>query len=84
MKFYRIKQIAENKFIPQKADSIISLLFNSWDGIQVIELKPLIWYTKKLQASECSVGSLEEAKNVIKIYRGRIKVDKKYPKYHKV
>ncbi len=84
MKFYRIKQTDENKFIPQRANGIFSLVLGLWDGIQVEELKPHIWYTKELQASECSVDSLEEAKNVIKIYQGKIKADKKYPIYHKI
>jgi hypothetical protein len=84
MKFYRIKQTGENKFIPQKTDGIIDWLFGTWDGIDVSENIGGTWYGEEYQNKYCVTDSLEKAKKVIGEYQERFKSEKRYPKYHKL
>ena len=86
MKFYRIKQTGENKFIPQVSNGIVNWLFGFWDGIDVgkdVGGGTLI-FTKEYQDKYCVTDSLERAKEVIENYRKRFNSEKGYPKYHKV
>jgi hypothetical protein len=80
MQKYRIKQIGENKFIPQTTNNVFSLLFGDWDGIEYINETTITWYGKPLQIEYCIVKTIEEAKRVIEIH----KKQQIYPKYHKV
>jgi hypothetical protein len=77
---YRIKQIGENKFIPQTStNNIFALLFGDWDGIEYInETTTDVWYTELSQHRFCTVSTMEEAKHIIEIHKSQ----QVYPKYH--
>lgn len=83
MKFYRIKQTSENKFIPQVSNGIVNWLFNFWDGIDVSGVT-FTWASKECQDKYCVTDSLEKAKEVIGEYQETFNVQKGYPKYHKL
>jgi len=77
MRFYRIKQIASDRFIPQ-----VKLgLFGSWNGISA---NKEIWYSNDYVERYCYVTSLEMAQNVIIQYKTYIENKLKYPIIHKV
>jgi len=82
MKFYRIKQTGENKFIPQVSNGIVNWLFNFWDGIDV--RVGGTWYSKEYQDMYCVTDSLDKAKEVIGKYQEIFNSQKEYPKYHKL
>ena len=84
MKFYRIKEVGKDKFIPQQCDGIGNWLFGIWYGIQVDNKMTTTWYTKEYQNMYCIVKSLEEAKEVIGKYQAIYNTQKGYPKYHKL
>lgn len=78
---YRIKQISENKFIPQ-CGTIGDFIFGSMEGIE--KGSTYTWMSKDVQKTRCIVSSLEEAREVIKQYKEDIiEYPKGYPKYHK-
>ena len=86
MKFYRIKQIGENKFIPQ----VKPHFFDCWYGIDSIH-KDLnigfyanyLWSEKDYCDMYCICETLEQAKQVIFDYKANQKNKRKYPKYLK-
>lgn len=78
MRFYRIKQIEENKFIPQTAD-LFDYIFRTWEGIDREDGG--IWYGYAYQKSYCACETLEEAREVIKKYKELLKTYK--IKYHR-
>jgi hypothetical protein len=79
MRQYRIKQIGDNKFIPQTTNNIFALLFNDWNGIEYInETTTDIWYTELSQHQFCTVSTMEEAKRIIEIHKSQ----QVYPKYY--
>ena len=92
MRQYRIKQIGENKFIPQTSTTnIFAILFGEWDGIEYINETTITWYGGLAQIQYCTVETIEEAKHVIEIHKkqsiNKLITDKQeqtYPKYHKV
>jgi hypothetical protein len=93
MQKYRIKQIGENKFIPQTSTTnIFAILFGEWDGIELfINETTITWYGGLAQIQYCTVETIEEAKHVIEIHKkqstNKLITDKQeqtYPKYHKV
>jgi hypothetical protein len=84
MKFYRIKEIGENQFIPQQCDGICDWLVCFCKGIQVDNKMITTWYSKEYQDMYCIVKSLEEAKEVIGKYQAMYNIQKQYPKYHKL
>ena len=77
MKFYRIKQVDENWYIPQ----IKRCLLCSWDDIDALLFEAL--YYEEGQISHCSPKTLEEARQRIAEYKEEIKNKKKFPKYFK-
>jgi hypothetical protein len=80
MRFYRIKQIGENEFIPQTRNWYEF----SYNGIQSIFGDYDIWFSPKIQTKYCCVATLENAKGVIDDYKKSINAKyQKYPKYHK-
>lgn len=78
MRFYRIKQIAADKFIPQVKVGFIGF----WEGIDATHKE--IWYSEEYMRAHCSVDTLEKAKEIIEEYKGKINEQEKYPKYHKL
>jgi hypothetical protein len=83
MKFYRIKQTGENKFIPQIANDIFDWLFGFWGGMDVRD-GTFTWLSKECQDKYCVTDSLEKAKKVIGKYQETFNSQKGYPKYHKL
>ena len=79
MRFYRIKQIGENKFIPQTAD-LPDVIYATWCGIDK-RINNNTWYVEVWQVKYCMCETLEEAREVIKKYKESIKPYK--IKYHK-
>ena len=77
MRFYRIKQIAEDCYIPQVKKGLLG----SWDGIGEELLDA--WYSYAFQIRHCSVKTLDEARQRINDYKVKIKNKRKYPKYYK-
>ena len=78
MRFYRIKQIACDRFIPQ-----VKLgLFGKWSGIDA--KSNAIWYSNDYVERYCYVTSLKMAQNVISQYKTYIENKLKYPIIHKV
>jgi hypothetical protein len=80
MRFYRIKQISENEFIPQT-----KVLFDSWHGIETPH--SYAWFSPKYQEKYCKRKTFEEAKQVIDDFKKHKKLKNlksKYPKYHKI
>lgn len=77
MKF-RIKQIDENKFIPQ----VKKALFDSWDGID--NKFNDTWMGKEYQTKYCAKPTLLEALQEVEIYKTRIHKKNGYPKYYKL
>ena len=78
MRTYRIKQIAENKFIPQVKLGI----FGVWNSIDVSNNE--IWYAKEYVERYYYVSTLEMAHNVIAQYKNFVENKIKYPIIHKV
>lgn len=78
MRFYRIKQIGENKFIPQTAN-LFDYIIGDWMGI--VREGNDTWRNKVYQEYHCACNTLEEAREVIKKYKEHIKPYK--IKYHK-
>lgn len=84
MKIFRVKQISENQFIPQITYGVFDWLFGAWEGIEVDENGIWhIWLNKEYQDIFCVTDSLDKAKSIIKDYKQKEIIDKKYPKYHK-
>lgn len=84
---YRIKQIAENKFIPQ----VKTWLFGDWyaidsqnKGLNIDFYANHLWFLKEFVYMYCICTTLEEAKQVITDYKANQKTKIKYPKYHKL
>ena len=78
MRTYRIKQIAENKFIPQVKLGLLGM-WNSIDGTS-----NEIWYSDEYVEKYCYVTSLETAHDVIAQYKSYIGNKTKFPIIHKV
>lgn len=74
MRFYRVKQIGENKFIPQTA-TLLDFIYVTWVGIER-RGNNCTWFTEFLQEEYCICETLEEAREVIKIYKKHIKPQK--------
>lgn len=77
MRFYRIKQISENEFIPQTRT-----LFDDWCGIETPQ--SYAWFSPKYQEKYCKRKTFEEAKQVIDDFKKLKNIKSKYPKYHKI
>jgi hypothetical protein len=77
MRFYRIKQISENEFIPQTRT-----LFDFWLGIDIRDV--YLWFNDTYQELYCIVSTKEKAKQVIEEYKKQRKVKDEYPKYYKI
>jgi hypothetical protein len=77
MKFYRVKQVSENQFIPQ----VKSFIIDNWKGI---DDDMITWYSKDFQKEWCAKNTLDEAKEVIIGYKNRNLEKKQYPKYYKI
>lgn len=77
MKFYRVKQISENQFIPQ----VKFWFLGYWYGI-CNDLD--IWYVEQFQINWCVKSTLGEAKAVISEYKELGSTNKIYPKIHKL
>jgi hypothetical protein len=77
MRFYRIKQISENEFIPQTR-----VLFDFWHGIDI--KNSYLWFSQANQEQYCIVSTKEKAKQVIEEYKKQRKVKDKYPKYYNI
>ena len=77
MRFYRIKQVDENWYIPQ----VKSGLLGTWDGIDALLFES--WYSEEYQIRHCSAKTLEEARQRIAEYKEETKNKKKFPKYFK-
>lgn len=77
MRFYRIKQIAEDCYIPQVKKGILG----SWDGIdgELFEA----WYSAEYQIRHCSVKTIEAARKRIAEHKKKLRDKKKFPKYFK-
>jgi len=77
MRFYRIKQIAEDCYIPQVKKGLLG----SWDGIdgELFEA----WYSIEFQIRWCSVKTLDAARHRINDYKIKTNNKRKYPKYYK-
>lgn len=78
MRFYRIKQIAKNKYIPQVKRG----LFGSWYAIDI--QNEICWYTGEYQVKWCSVESYFDAMTRISLYKEKLIEKKQYPKYYKI
>lgn len=78
MRTYRIKQIANDRFIPQ-----VKLgLFGMWNSIDATNNE--IWYSEDYVEKYCYVTTLEMAHNVIAQYKNYVENKLKYPIIHKV
>jgi hypothetical protein len=78
MRYYRIKQINENTFIPQTRK-----WWDMWEGIESRGNSTYsTWYGSHYQLRYCVVYSLEEANQIIKEYKAYWDKIKQYPKYH--
>lgn len=77
MRFYRIKQISENEFIPQT-----KRLFDFWEGISAKDF--YLWFSQVYQEQYCTCKTKEDAKNVIEDFKNQRKLKSKYPKYYKI
>ena len=75
---YRIKQTAEDKFIPQ----VKNCFLGSWSSIDKYD--SYFWNSEIAGARWCNCSTYEEAKKVIDDYKANQKNQKKYPKYHKL
>lgn len=81
MKLYRVKQIDENKFIPQVCSGIIDYLFNNcWKGVSENQI---LWYHNIDQEKFCLVDTLDKAKCIIEEHKQNDIINNRYPKYHK-
>ena len=84
MKIFRIKQTGEDKFIPQVSNGIVSWLFGFWDAIEVDQNGIWhVWLNKEYQDIYCATDSLDKAKSIIKDYKQKEWINRRYPKYHK-
>ncbi len=78
MRSYRIKQIANDRFIPQ-----VKLgFFGMWNSIDGTNNE--IWYSDEYVERYCYVTSLEIAHRVINQYKSFVKNKLKYPIIHKL
>ena len=77
MKFYRIKQVTEDRFLPQVKKGLVG----SWNGIDAVLNE--IWYSTEYQHRYCCVKTLEEARQRVLDYKLKIANKKKFPIYHK-
>lgn len=75
---YRIKQTAENEFIPQAK----TWLLGDWRSIDKFHL--YLWYSEIIGAKWCTYSTYEEAKQVILDYKANQENKRKYPKYYKL
>lgn len=78
MRVYRIKQIDENRFIPQVAEGLIDIIFFLYTGIDPNDKSK--WYSGFYQKEKCVVYTLDRAKEIISEH----KLLPKYPIYHKM
>jgi len=78
MRFYRVKQIAPDKFVPQVKIGFIGF----WEGIDVEH--NAVWYSDEYVNKHCSVPTLELAKERIAEYKTKNSEQNRYPKYHKI
>lgn len=78
MKFYRIKQIAKDSYIPQVKRGLLG----SWYAIDLNN--DLCWYTDEYQVKWCSVETYTEAITRIALYKQRLIEKKQYPRYYKI
>jgi hypothetical protein len=82
MKFYRIKQIGENQFIPQVAECWFDRILGFWHGIDIINNRTLS--IEEYQRKWCVSATLEHAKYVVEVYKKTpFNFNFKYPKYYK-
>ena len=80
MRFYRVKQIGENRFIPQ-VRKWYELFYN---GIGVEDNNAFnLWVFDISQEAFCPVSTLKQAQQIIEDYKIYLKKDSKYPKYLK-
>jgi hypothetical protein len=75
MRYYRIKQINDNTFIPQTRK-----WWDMWEGID--RKGNSTWFGSHLQEQYCTVTTIEEANRIIKEYKAYWDKIKQYPKYH--
>jgi hypothetical protein len=75
MRYYRIKQINDNQFIPQT-----KRWWENWEGID--RRNTDTWYGSHYQLQYCTVTTIEEANRIIKEYKVYWDKVKQYPKYH--
>jgi len=80
MKFYRIKQIAEDAYIPQVSTSVFNKIFGIWHGIDIINRR--ILSIEEYQRKWCVSATLNHAKSVIIRYKENSFKSTKYPKYY--
>ena len=78
MTFYRIKQIAPDKFIPQVKIGI----FNFWHGINMDGTD--VWNSDEYMNKWCCVDTLQKAKDANIRFKSIQELKKEYPKYHKL
>lgn len=78
MTFYRIKQIAPDKFIPQVKKGI----FGFWCAINMDGTD--VWYGEGYEFRWCCVDTLEKAKDNIIRFKSIEDLKNQYPKYHKL
>ena len=79
MRFYRVKQRAENKFIPQ----VKKWYESEYCAIEFQDNTFETWYSDWVQDTSCHVSTLEEAQKIIEDYKIHLKKGSKYPKYFK-
>lgn len=77
IRFYRVKQISKNKFIPQVKRGLIS----PWEGIEKENYH--LWCVEEIQKMRCVDKTLDDARNTIIQYRLIVEIGDQYPKYHK-
>jgi len=85
MKYYRIKQIGENQFIPQVANSLFKRIFGHWLGIDKKEYY-YTWYSQTHQERYCIHNSWIDAISTIEKHKNDFTKDsfKFRTKYYKV
>lgn len=76
MKF-RIKQIDENKFIPQVKNNFFSSWYGICDNLNT-------WISVIVQLEYCVFDKYEKANHIIGIYKIKRHNKKIYPKYYKL
>lgn len=78
IKFYRIKQINKDSYIPQVWEFPIG-----WKGIDRLGCN-ITFHSRQYQRENCTCNSLEQARSIIGVYQEYLKLIKQYPKYHKL